>query len=300
MSKINENIAACSYMAIAMFCFVVNDALIRSVGQQLPLGQILFLRNSLLAMLLILLMLHLGQWRQLPTILSPRVTARSLLEVVGSIAFLYALIRIPFANTAAILQCLPLAVTLGATLFFGERVGAWRWFAIVIGFAGVVIILRPGLDGFTPPALWLLLTVFCAAGRDLISRSLPKNIPASVVSLSTATFIAITGAIMVGFQGEWVAVSSNAAIRIAAAALLLVGAYQCIVLAMRTGDIGFVAPFRYTSLLWAIALGWLMFDEWPDQLTIAGATLIVAMGLLSLYRETLHRKSDNNESQNIN
>ncbi len=297
MSKINENIAACSYMAIAMFCFVVNDAVIRTVGKSLPLGQILFLRNSFLVVLLILLMIHLGQWRQLPTILSPRVTARSLLEVVGSVAFLYALLRIPFANTAAILQCLPLAVTLGATLFFGERVGVWRWCAIVIGFAGVVIILRPGLEGFTPPALWLLLTVFCAAGRDLIARSLPQSIPASVVSLSTAALIAFTGAIMVAFQDEWVAVSPSVALRIAAAALLLVGAYQCIVLAMRTGDIGFVAPFRYTSLLWAIFLGWLMFDELPDHLTIAGSTLIVAMGLLSLYRETVIRRKPINRER---
>jgi len=297
MSKINENIAACSYMAIAMFCFVVNDAVIRTVGKSLPLGQILFLRNSFLVVLLILLMIHLGQWRQLPTILSPRVTARSLLEVVGSVAFLYALLRIPFANTAAILQCLPLAVTLGATLFFGERVGVWRWCAIVIGFAGVVIILRPGLEGFTPPALWLLVTVFCAAGRDLIARSLPKSIPASVVSLSTAALIALTGAIMVAFQDEWVAVSPSVALRIAFAALLLVGAYQCIVIAMRSGDIGFVAPFRYTSLLWAIALGWLMFDEWPDRLTIAGSTLIVAMGLLSLYRETVIRRRNINHGR---
>jgi len=224
-------------------------------------------------------------------------TARSLLEVVGSVAFLYALLRIPFANTAAILQCLPLAVTLGATLFFGERVGVWRWCAIVIGFAGVVIILRPGLEGFTPPALWLLLTVFCAAGRDLIARSLPQSIPASVVSLSTAALIAFTGAIMVAFQDEWVAVSPSVALRIAAAALLLVGAYQCIVLAMRTGDIGFVAPFRYTSLLWAIFLGWLMFDELPDHLTIAGSTLIVAMGLLSLYRETVIRRKPINRER---
>lgn len=277
-------------MAAAMFGYVVNDALVRKVGQSLPIGQIMLIRNGMLVMLLALIVHQRGHWRQIKYVAEPRVALRSFFELIATLCFLYALMRVPLANTAAILQCLPLAVALGAVFFFGERIGIWRWGAIVVGFIGVLIIVRPGLSGFTPASLWLLVTVAFAAGRDLLARTFPRSLATSIVALSTAIIIAIAGAIIVAFQETWVAVSGINIIRLIAAALFLTAAYLCIVLTMQVGEIGASVFFRYTSLLWAILFGWLLFNELPDLITLAGSALVISMGVLTLYRESYNRK----------
>ncbi len=283
--------ASSAYMAAAMFGYVVNDALVRQVGQTLPLGQIMLIRNSLLVFLLILIVHYRGHWPQIRQVFEPRVALRSVFELLATLTFLYALMRVPFANTAAILQCLPLAVALGAVFFFGERVGVWRWTAIVIGFIGVLIIVRPGMTGFTSASLWLLVTVVFAAGRDLLARTFPKSLATTIVALSTACIIALAGAVMVLFQETWVAVSLANSLRLAGAAFFLTGAYLCIVLTMRVGDISVSVFFRYTSLLWAIFFGWLLFSELPDAMTLTGSALVISMGALTLYREGRSRNA---------
>lgn len=290
IANMSENLRGCAYMALAMLCFVVNDAFVRSVGSDLPIGQILLIRGGILVLLIVATAAYLNMLHHWAKVFSIAVLARALTEFVGAMAFLYALMRIPFANAAAILQCLPLAVTLGAALFFSEKVGLWRWSAIIFGFVGVVVIIRPGMDGFSPASLWLLLTVICATARDLIARTLPSSVPTLVVSFSTAAIIAAGGGGIVAFSGDWVTMSSMHLVLLFASAVFLFGAYQFIVMCMRIGDVGFIAPFRYTSLLWAVVIGWFAFGEWPDTLTIIGSLLIISMGLLTLYRETRARR----------
>ena len=290
IANMNENLRGCGYMALSMFCFVVNDAFVRMVGSDLPIGQILFIRGGMLVLLIVATAAYLNMLHHWVQAFSIAVLARAVTELVGAMAFLYALMRIPFANASAILQCLPLAVTLGALLFFSEKIGLWRWSAIIIGFVGVMIIIRPGMEGFSPASLWLLLTVICATARDLIARTLPGSVPTLVVSFSTAAIICAGGGGLVAFSGEWAPISSLNLIILFASAVFLFGAYQFIVICMRIGDVGFIAPFRYTSLLWAVVIGWLAFGEWPDTPTIVGSLLIISMGLLTLYRETRVRR----------
>lgn len=299
---------------IAMFCFVINDALVRSVGTELPSSQIMFLRGLFVVFLICLVLFHTNHKQQtgqttrkpntaslrsqLKTTLSPLVLMRSLLDLAGTLAFLYALMRMPFANVAAVLQCLPLIVTLGAALFFGEKVGVWRWSAIIIGFIGVLIILRPGFEGFSVASLWLLLTVLLSAGRDLLSRSLPQNIPTMMVTLSTAATIMLGGLLIGLLSGNWSTPGIDQLWRLAVAAVFLFGAYHFIVLTMRIGETGFVSPFRYTGLLWAGLVGWLAFTEIPDKFTVIGSVIVVSMGLLTLHRENRIRKAQSlNDTQ---
>lgn len=303
-----SNLRGCFYMVIAMFCFVANDALVRSVGTDLPTSQIMFIRGLFVVFLIALFLLHAhsptlkkqtGRQpeqlaklpQQLKITLSPRVLARSLLDLAGTLAFLYALMRMPFANVAAVLQCLPLTVTLGAALFFKEPVGIWRWSAIIVGFIGVLIILRPGVEGFSYASLWLLATVLFSAARDLLSRSLPREIPTMMVTLSTAATIALGGLLIILLSGSWVSPSANHIRHLALASVFLFGAYHFIVQTMRIGEVGFVSPFRYTGLIWAGLIGWWVFDELPDKLTVIGSIIVVSMGLLTLYREQyLHNR----------
>jgi drug/metabolite transporter (DMT)-like permease len=210
---------------------------------------------------------------------------RALCEMMATLTFLGALVHMPLANASAVLQALPLAVTMGAALFLGERVRWRRWLAIAIGFVGVMVIVQPGYEGFTVFSLLALLCVVFAAARDLLTRSIPGDVPTLLVSSVTTVLVTTLGGVLTLFSGDWTPVTPRVAGLLGGAAVLLVIGYHFIIMAMRQGDISFVAPFRYTALVWALALGYLVFGEVPGVAMIVGASLIVLSGLYALYRE---------------
>ena len=215
---------------------------------------------------------------------------RSLMEVCATLTFLYSLHLMPFATISAILQALPLTVALGAALFLNEPIGWRRWLAIVIGFCGVVIIIRPGFSGFNSVSLIMLASVLFAAARDLFTRRLPAALPSLLVSVATAVTITVAGAVIASSQGNWQSVSGAQVSTLAIAAFFLFFGYQFIVMAMRTGEVAYVVPFRYTSLLWAIVLGAVVFGEVPDKFTLIGSAIVVSTGLFTLYREMVNNR----------
>ena len=199
--------------------------------------------------------------------------------------FLAAIVHLPLANTAAIFQALPLAVTLGAALMFGEPVGWRRWLAITAGFIGVLIIVRPGLEGFNQFSLFALVSVIFCAVRDLATRRIPAQIPSLFITLVTTVTVTIAGAAIIVPLGGWTPPSGRALGLLAFAAVLLLIGYQCVIMALRSGDISAVAPFRYSALLWAMLLGYLVFGDVPDAMMVTGASIIVLSGLYAFYRE---------------
>lgn len=273
------------FMAIAMAGFTCNDALVKSVTGAMNTGQILFVRGLMTTVLVVAIarwMGALGSWR---VVLQPAVALRMTAEIIASLAYVSALGAMPLANTASILQALSLAVTLGAALFLNEKVGWRRWLAIIAGFAGVLIVIRPGPEGFSLAAVYVIASVVGAAARDLCTRRIDRAVPSLFISVITAVSITVTGAVMIVPMGGWQPVSGEAFVRLAAASVLLLVGYQTIVIAMRTGEISFIAPFRYTSLIWAIAIGFLFFGEVPDFWMTIGVMIIVASGLYTFSRE---------------
>lgn len=273
-------------MMLAMAGFSINDALIKTLDGAVPSGQVLAIRNSFAALWFVPLLMQqrlLGRMREA---LLPIVMFRASMEFCGTLAFLAALAHMPFASISAILQSLPLVVTFGAALVFGERVGWRRWLAILVGFGGVLLVVRPGSDAFQVVSLFVVLAVVFAAGRDLSTRAMPATLPSSLVSASTVVFGALGGFVLCLVKGQWVAVDGAQLGTLAMASVFVLIAHQFIVLAMRSGDVAFVVPFRYTNILWAIMLGIVLFDEIPDGWTLGGASIIVATGLYTLYRET--------------
>jgi drug/metabolite transporter (DMT)-like permease len=273
------------FMAIAMAGFTCNDALVKSVTGVMNTGQILFVRGLMTTVLVLVIarwMGALGSWR---VVLQPAVAMRMVAEILASLAYISALGTMPLANTAAILQALPLAVTLGAALFLGEKVGWRRWLAITAGFAGVLIVIRPGPEGFSLAAVYVIASVFGAAARDLSTRQIDRAVPSLFISVITAISITLVGGALIVPMGGWQPMSVSTLGRLAAASVLLLVGYQGIVSAMRSGEISFVAPFRYTSLIWAIAIGFVFFGELPDVWMTLGVSIIVASGLYTFYRE---------------
>lgn len=281
----SPNLKASAFMMLSMMGYTVNDMLVKTIGQSLGTTQIIGLRGAILCLLISLLLWQRGLIPRLSEAWSGRVVLRALMELGATLTFLTALVQLPMASTSAILQALPLAVTLGAALFLKEKVGWRRWVAIAIGFIGVLIIIRPGLDSFEPLSLLVLVSVLFAAARDLVTRGLPPQLPSLMVSGVSALLIGLAGLILTTLDQAWQPVTpSHWGLLLAAAAFLFVG-YQFIVLAMRSGEIGHVLPFRYTSLLWAIALGYIVFGDTPDALTLLGSSIVVATGLFTVYRE---------------
>lgn len=276
-------------MACAMASFTINDAMTKSVTQMASVGQIMFIRGTLASLLIYLVVRRSGAVIALSLLRDPLVLVRVLCEMVSSIAYLTALSHIPLANAASILQSLPLAVTLGAALFLREPVGLRRWGAIIAGFIGVMIIIRPGVEGFTLSALYVLASVFLAATRDLVTTRINKATPTIVVTLFTALGNALGGALLIPVQGGWQPVSMPMFTILLGAAFMLFLGYQSVILAMRTGEISFVAPFRYSSMLWAIGLGIVVFHEWPEPLMLLGMAIVVLSGVYTFHRERIRQ-----------
>ncbi|MEX0956203.1 MAG: DMT family transporter [Rhizobiaceae bacterium] len=272
-------------MALSMFGFTANDAITKGLTDDLNMGQIMLVRGAFATLLIALFAWQQGALARPALAFNPKVALRAGFELGATLFFLTALAHMPIANISAVLQSLPLAVTMGAAMFFGEPVRWRRWLAILVGFAGVLIIVRPGLEGFSVYSLFALGCVVCAAARDLFTRQVPNEIPTLLISTATALLVTAFGGILVVPLGGWSPIGLTETAMLAAAAVLLIIGYQFIILAMRTGEIAFVAPYRYTALLWAILFGMLLFGEWPDAAMLLGSALVVISGLYSLYRE---------------
>jgi len=147
------------------------------------------------------------------------------------------------------------------------------------------------MAGFQSASLLVVLSVLCASVRDLITRNISASIPSLVITSATALLVMLGGMTMTLTTGSWQPVSANALWILFIAALNLFFGYHFIVLAMRTGDVAYTVPYRYTALLWAVLFGYFIFGEKLDTFTIVGSLLIVGSGLFTLYREMQVRRA---------
>ncbi len=277
----------------SMAAFTVNDTLVKAVGADLPLFQLVTLRGILATVLIYALAGHLGALHlRFPRRDKVLILLRCMTEIGVTFFFLTALMHMPLANVTAVLQALPLTVTLGAALVFGEQVGWRRMTAIGIGFLGMLLIVRPGPDGFSIHAIYALMSVVCITARDLLTRRMSAEVPSMVVTLATSLAVTLTAALASVTTG-WVPVSAESGVLIVAAAGFILMGYLFSVMVMRVGEVGFVAPFRYSGLIWALLLGWAVFGDWPDPVTLLGAGLVVAAGLFTLFRERARQDAAN-------
>jgi S-adenosylmethionine uptake transporter len=272
-------------MMASMGAFTLNDACMKAMSDQIPLFQAIFLRGIFTSPILAIAAANLGVFR---IALSRRdwnlIAIRSIAEVAAAYFFIAALFKMPIANVSAILQALPLTVTLAGALFFREQVGWKRLMAILIGFLGVLLVVKPGADGFNVYAIFAVISVIAVTIRDLAARRLSPEVPSMAVALSAAVSVTIFGAIGMLTQ-PWAPVGQTEALQLAGMVFFVIGGYIFSVMAMRVGEISVVAPFRYFSLLCALLLGFFIFNEWPDHLTLIGSMIIVATGVFTFYRE---------------
>ncbi len=278
-------------MSASMAAFTLNDTIMKMVSENLTLFQAIFIRGIFATLFIALLAHHKGAFTLSLSKQDRRIVCvRLVAELGATLCFLQALFNMPLANATAILQALPLTVTLAAALFLGEPVGWRRYWAIIIGFIGILIIVRPGSDGFNEYSFWAIAAVIFVTLRDLATRKLSRQVPSLFVAFMTSIAITITGALLSPTM-EWKPVDASAIGLLLLAASFLIFGYLFSVMTMRIGEISVVSPFRYTALIWAILLGYIVFEDIPDSWTLFGSAIVILMGIYTFYRERQIRKT---------
>jgi len=286
-------------MVLASACFSSNDICTKIAVQYLPAPEIIVFRGTTALVLAFVLVCFVHGISQLKTIANKHVIWRSLFE--GSVGPLiitcYAFL--PLATVTAIMQIGPFLGMIAGIYLFKESVGWRRWCAAFIAFAGVLMIIKPGIDAFQPIALLVILTATFAVGRDIQSRRIGSAAPPFVVSFATSisgTVIALAlTPLMQPFGlsawGPWVWPDPISFGLCCLAGVLMLLANTFSFLAFRSGDMSVVAPFRYFYLFFAVIGGVIVFTEIPDVFSLFGMALIVAAGIYLLHRERVRAKA---------
>ena len=276
-------------MVLAMGAFALEDVIIKSVAAAMPTGQVLILFG--LGGMAVFAGVARAQGSALwhPGFCTRPLIWRAVAEVSGRLFFTLAIVLAPLSLASAILQATPLVVTAGAVVFFGERVGWRRWLAIVAGFAGVMMILRPGMSGFEATSLLAVAGMLGFAGRDLATRAAPRTMSNAQLGLFGFAMLAIAGGIALAWTGGAVWPTGPQTLARCATVTIGVLAYMALTGAMRLGELSVVAPFRYTRLVFAMVLGVVVFQEQPDLMTLLGSAVVVGSGVFTLLRSKTPR-----------
>ena len=272
-------------MVLGMAGFAVEDMFIKLLAERLPVGEILLALGVGGAVLFGVAARLRGMSFWSPALLHRAVVGRNLSEMLGTFGYVLAIALSPLTTATAIFQATPLAVTMGAALFLGEHVGWRRWTAIAVGFGGVLMIVRPGSEAFVPASLLALLAVVGLSGRDLFTRRIPGSVDSMLLVAWGFASVSLVGLAEVLILGGAVQPTGHEMALFAGGLISGAAGYWWLTQSTRVGELSAIMPFRYSRLLFAMAIGLTVFAENPDAWTIAGSGLIVASGIYSLLRE---------------
>ena len=295
----NNNLKGALLMMLSMLAFLINDVFMKLLSPDLPLFQAIFVRGVFTSFILLALVLinfrNLFRDFQGNNVL---ISLRTLGEIGGTYCFLTALFKMPIANLMMILQTVPIALTLVSVFIFKETVKKHILVALVVGFLGVLIILRPGMEGFDSYSILGLGAVAFVVLRDLSTRKIKGNIRnIDVAFLGAFSITLISGIVMLNIG--WSPLSMKAILYLFASTLALVVAYQLSIAVMRVGEISFVSQFRYSAILWALIFGYFVYGEFPDFTTMTGGAIIILAGLMILWTNKNEKRFNaNNNNRN--
>jgi len=284
MPALADNSRGIIMMVLSNLVFIVNDTMIKLVSEGLPTGQILVMRGAISFGLISVVVFATGMYRQWRAVCNRLVVWRTVGEIGATVLYLYALFNMPIANVSAIGQIVPLMTTAAAAVFLAEPVGWRRWTAIAVGFFGVLLIMRPSVSGFDMFSLAALASMGFVTLRDLVTREMPSGVPTLLVVAVTAAAMTATGATL-SVAETWPVPDVRQWTILATASALLLCGYGTSIMAMRYGAMAVVAPFRYAGILFAVILGYVVWRDVPDAMTLIGTLIVVATGVYTFRRE---------------
>jgi drug/metabolite transporter (DMT)-like permease len=285
-----DNMRGILAMLVSMAAFVINDTCVKLASATMPIGEIIALRNGAATVYLLIIAAVFGGL-YLPSHPPVRLLAyRTLGEIVSTMLFLTALVTLPLADMTAIAQFTPLALTAAAAIFLGEKVGWRRWSATLVGLIGVCFIVRPGSTAFSIAGAMVIASIAFVVLRDLSTRLISAAVPTLTLAvMSTASGI-VAGLLLWPFE-VWQVPTLAEALLLALSGVFLTIGYALIIVALRTGDVGIVSPFRYAVILFALASGYVVWGETPDGWALVGIVIICAAGLYTVHRERLRQRA---------
>lgn len=289
-----NNLRGAALMTASMLGFALEDTFIKTLTKTVPTSQILILLGLGGAFCFAILMrAQRGTFAPLvaPDLFRAPAIIRNIGEAGAAIAFITALALVPISTVAAVFQATPLAITAGAALFMGERVGWRRWAAIMVGFLGVLMIIRPGGASFEWTMMLPLIAVVGVAFRDLATRRLDPDTSSVAVSFYGFLALAVSGVLMLPFGAAPITLNTPQMLLTLGGILCGTAGYYAIVQAMRMAEASAVMPFRYTRLVFSMTLGFIVFAERPDLWTILGALVIIMTGFYTFLREARAQKT---------
>ena len=278
-------------MILAMAGFAFEDLFIKMLSTYFPISEVIIILGFTGTFIFFIIALLQNAPIIHKDLLNKHVIIRTICELLGAVFFVTAIALTPLSSATAILQIAPLLVTIGAVIFFKEKVGWRRWTAVFIGFIGVLLIVRPGFEGFMPASIFAILGSVFLAARDLATRAMQVKLPSVTIALYAFIAFGISGILIIPFNSPMVLPTSNQIIYFIGASAFGVIAYYSLVISSRIGEMSVISPFRYSRIVFAMLLAIIILDENPDGLTLIGASIVVASGLYTFVRETVLKKS---------
>lgn len=268
----------------------LNDGFIKVVTADFPPGQALALRGFFIYIPIVIFALRAGGLHTMWQIKSWRGQALRGFCVIGSsFCFVTGLFYLPLADAIAISFAGPLFVTALAPVTLGEHVGWRRWIAVLVGFAGVLLIVRPGTTAFEWYAIFPLTASFLGGVRDIVTRKMAPT--ESTVSVLFVTTTCVVGAGWVSyFFSDWAPLEWHHVKYLVASGLLVGIAHYLVIESFRHGEAALVSPFKYGNVVWAALFGFLLFGDLPGVNTLAGAAVLALSGVYILHRERLRSR----------
>lgn len=275
-------------MVGAVACLTASDALIKAMSSSYTPGQLLFVRSIFVWPWILFFAFRQGGLRALRLNSLRGHGLRGLLVIGSTFLFVTGLQYLPLATAIAAIFMGPLFITAMAPVVLGERVGWRRWMAVGVGFLGVLLMVRPGTEAFQWAILFPIAGAMCGGLRDLITRRISQAESTLAMLAMTTAVIMVAGLVTVPFG--WGAFDTSDLPKFVLCGTLVAAGHYLMIDAFRRGEAGLVAPFKYTSLLWALVIGYVAFGELPDEWTLSGAAIIIAAGLYVFYREAQLRR----------
>jgi drug/metabolite transporter (DMT)-like permease len=277
-------------MLAAMALFITGDAIMKVITASLPTPQVVALRGIVAVPLICLLAWRVAGPSAFGHALRPRLLLRGLIEISIVYLFLYSLKYLPIPIVTALAQTTPLFIT-GIVVVLGlETVGIRRWAAVAAGFAGVLLITRPDVSGLAPPVLSILVCALIVALRDLFTRSIPAEVPAVAIGMTSTIFVSTSGAVGALFM-EWRTPTTRELLLISLMGGLVVCGNLMMIIASRLGEVSVTTPYRYAILPLGIIAGYAIWGDVPDLPAMLGMLLIAGAGLYTFHRELVRSRA---------
>lgn len=270
-------------LALAGFAtFSLHDALIKSIDG-IPVFQVVFFVVLFSFVPFTLLLVFDAKERSLRPKLPHLVALRCLFTVCGLLCVFYAFGRLPMAEVYSLLFAAPILITLLAIPVLGERIHLIRWFAIILGLMGVIVVLRPGTASLTLDHLAAMGAAACTACVSVVTRKIgSREHSVTLIMYPMLTNVVVTGA---ATAFVYVPVPGDVLLRLCGVGLLSVIGQALMIQAYRVCEAQYIAPMQYSQMLWALVFGTLIFNETVDSTVLMGAAVIVCSGLLFIWRE---------------